>query len=133
MQKAIKATKKKIAHKVLNNAHSASNSPSLRSDAGDLLPPGLPSQSVQITTTVGHESSVQIVPLKQIHPVIGDEVGTTGLLSDSIGPPSDSPNPIAVSATQEDFEEDFVLVEGTPSCLQVSETICVLIIWLMPL
>ncbi|KAG8962207.1 hypothetical protein FRC05_005478 [Tulasnella sp. 425] len=29
-----------------------------------------------------------------------------------------SPNTIAVSATQEDFEEDFVLVEGTSSCLQ---------------
>ncbi|KAG8950567.1 hypothetical protein FRC04_007386 [Tulasnella sp. 424] len=120
MQKAIKAAKKKIARDVLNNAHSASNSPS-GSDAGNLPPPGLPSQSVQITTTVGHQSSVQIVPLKRIHPAIGDEVGTTGLPPDSIAPPSDSSNTMTVSATQEDFEEDFVLPgdesedETTPS------------------
>ncbi|KAG8912686.1 hypothetical protein FRC01_004952 [Tulasnella sp. 417] len=112
MRKAMKLQKRQIQQSVIRTSSTQAESSSPSSSMTN--PPATdPIPTVQINTTVRGETSINVVPLKRLHEGETEEVSShlPGLLSNW----SDS---AAASASEEAFEEDFVMVEDTPSCLQ---------------
>ncbi|KAG8937602.1 hypothetical protein FRC00_003551 [Tulasnella sp. 408] len=68
---------------------------------------------VQISTTVGNDTEVHTVPLKRLN-----ETDAENVTSGSHDISGCAPDSLGGSESETEFEEDFVLVEDAPTCIQ---------------
>lgn len=120
MRRSVKAAKRNIAREIRNTRPIDAESASPPTETVNQTPSAPPIPTVQISTTVGDETSISTVPLKRIHSVSDSQAGLADVTLCVLGPRSQNSNSLGDdSANEEDVDEDFVLAEETPSSVQV--------------
>ncbi|KAG9040408.1 hypothetical protein FS837_000682, partial [Tulasnella sp. UAMH 9824] len=114
MHQALKTRKNQIKKSIAAQSTTAASRSSTTLPADN--PPSTTSRVVQISTTVGNDTEIHTVPLKRLN-----ETDAAHVISGLSEMTTCAPDGLGGSESEAEFEEDFVLVEDAPACIQPTD------------